>query len=485
MVAKANRQANDNPSRVSARLWAILGVVLLADVLDLMDGSITNIAAPSIVHSIGGGESLIKWLGAGYALAIGTLLVVGGRLGDRYGKRKLFLIGIAGFTVASLLCGLAVNPATMVAGRLLQGGFGALLIPQGMSILLAAFSPKQLPMVFSAFSMTLGLSAILGPIVAGLMISANLLGLHWRPVFLINIALGIVGYFAASKLLPHDKPTSRERIDAIGAGILGVMMLALIYGLIQGPAVGWTLGPVASLVVGGLALIGFIIRQRVAANPIIKPSLVKKRSFLSGLIVGLGYFAATSGMFYVFSLFLQLNLRYTPVHASIAMTPMMLGLITASFGTRPLLAKYGRGLVVAGLSVTLVGAAVLFATIMAQGLGISIWLLAPTVFLLGLGLGTSFSTIFTVTVGEVAHDEVGSASGSLSAIQQLATAIGSAVITTVYFKQLQNHDGAYATLVSVATAASIVLLCFGLVGLMPKKAAVEDQSEMLGQEMEL
>jgi len=245
--------------------------VLLADVLDLMDGSITNVAAPSIVRSMGGGESLIKWLGASYALAIGTLLVVGGRLGDRYGKRKMFLIGIAGFTIASLLCGLAVNPTMMVTGRLVQGGFGALLIPQGMSILLAAFSPKQLPMVFSAFSMTLGLSAILGPIVAGLMISANLLNLHWRPVFLINIVLGIIGYFAALKLLPHDKPTSHERIDMIGSGILGIMMLALIYGLIQGPTVGWTLEPIASLIVGGLAFIGFGVRQQLAVNPLINP----------------------------------------------------------------------------------------------------------------------------------------------------------------------------------------------------------------------
>src|SRR6202161_3682366 len=128
------------PGRLTTRLRVILAIVLIADILDLMDSTITNIAAPTIVRDIGGGESLIKWLGASYALAMGGLLVVGGRLGDRYGKRRMFLIGMAGFTAASLWCGLSVDPVMLIAGRLVQGGFGALLIPQGISILIAAFS---------------------------------------------------------------------------------------------------------------------------------------------------------------------------------------------------------------------------------------------------------------------------------------------------------------------------------------------------------
>src|SRR5580698_11217877 len=136
-------------ARLTARLRVILAVVLIADVLDLMDSTITNIAAPTIVRDIGGGEALIKWLGASYALAMGVLLVVGGRLGDRYGKRRMFLIGIAGFTLASLWCGLSADPAMLIAGRLVQGGFGALLIPQGIGILLGTFSREQIPRAFS------------------------------------------------------------------------------------------------------------------------------------------------------------------------------------------------------------------------------------------------------------------------------------------------------------------------------------------------
>jgi MFS family permease len=140
-----------DPTRLTPRLRAILAVVLVADILDLMDSTITNIAAPSIARDLGGGESLIKWLGAGYALAIGVLLVVGGRLGDRYGKRRIFLIGITGFTIASALCGLSVDPAMIIVGRLVQGGFGALMIPQGISILMATFTRAQLPRAVSAF----------------------------------------------------------------------------------------------------------------------------------------------------------------------------------------------------------------------------------------------------------------------------------------------------------------------------------------------
>ena len=173
MTTTAQSPPVADPTRLTTRLRVILAIVLLADVLDLMDSTITNIAAPTIVRDIGGGESLIKWLGAGYALAMGVLLVVGGRLGDRYGKRRMFLIGIAGFTVASLWCGLSVDPAMLIAGRLVQGGFGALLIPQGIGILIGTFSREQLPRVFSAFGPVMGASAVLGPIVAGFLISSR------------------------------------------------------------------------------------------------------------------------------------------------------------------------------------------------------------------------------------------------------------------------------------------------------------------------
>jgi EmrB/QacA subfamily drug resistance transporter len=460
-----------DPSRLTTRLRLILAVVLLADVLDLMDSTITNIAAPAIVRDLGGGESLIKWLGASYALTMGVLLVVGGRLGDRFGKRRMFLIGIAGFTLASLGCGLAAGPAMLIAGRLLQGGFGALLIPQGIGILISTFSREQQPRAFTAFGPVLGASAVLGPIAAGFLISADIAGLTWRPIFLINIVLGTAGFLAAFRILPRDEPASAVPIDGLGSGLLGASMFALIYGLIDGSTDGWTALPVLCLAGGVVLLAGFGVRQRMAADPLILPSLLANRGFTAGLLLGLAFFAALNGLAYVISLFFQTALGLSPRAAAIALCPMMIGIIIAAFVCRPLVGRLGRVLVITGLGITLAGAAGLWATVLAQGTAVSVWALAPSILVLGAGMGACISSIYEVAIGDVAPAEAGSASGALSAVQQLAAAIGSAVVTTVYFTQLAHHGAAHAMTVSVAVVGAIALLDLGLVWLLPRSAS--------------
>jgi EmrB/QacA subfamily drug resistance transporter len=460
--------------RLTARLWMILAIVLIADVLDLMDSTITNIAAPTIVADIGGGQALIKWLGASYALAMGVLLVIGGRLGDRYGRRRIFLIGIAGFTLASLACGLAADPAMLVAARLVQGGFGALLIPQGIGILIGAFSREQLRVAFAAFGPVMGASAVLGPIVAGFIISADIGGLTWRPIFLINIVLGTAGFLAARRLLPDDPSSAAVSIDGLGAGLLGASMFSLIYGLIEGSTAGWTAVPVGCLVAGTALLAGFGVRQRLAAQPLILPSLLANRGFTAGLLLGLAFFAAVNGLAYVLSLFFQTALGLKPGAAALALGPLMAGIIIASIVCRPLVGKLGRVLVIIGLGGTLAGAAGLWATVLAEGTAVSVWALAPSILVLGVGMGACFSSIYDVAIGDVAAAEAGSASGALSAVQQLAAAIGSAVVTTVYFSQRAEHGAGHAMLVSVAVVAAIAALCLGLVWLLPKSAPADE-----------
>jgi EmrB/QacA subfamily drug resistance transporter len=464
----------EDPTRLTPRLKAILAVVIIADVLDLMDSTITNIAAPSIAHHLGGGESLIKWLAAAYGIAMGVLLVVGGRLGDRYGKRSMFLIGISGFTAASALCGLSVDPAMIIVGRLIQGGFGALMIPQGISILMASFSRDQIPRAFSVFGPAMGVSAVLGPIVAGFIISANIAGLDWRPVFLINIVLGLGGLIAAIRILPHDRPTSSESIDAMGAITLGAAMLAFLFGLIEGSTDGWTAISILSVAGGVLLLAIFADRQVRAANPLIKPSLLKNRGFTAGLVVGLAFFAAVSGLAYVLSLFFQLVLHLTPSHAALGLTPVMLGIIITSIVCRPLLTMLGRRLVVIGLVTTLLGVLGLWLTVLEKGLSTTPWITVPSLLVIGVGMGACFSTIFDVALGDVTHEEAGSASGSLSAVQQLANAIGSAAVTSIFFGILREGGGTKAMTTSVLVTGAAVTLCLGLVWLMPKTAPPDE-----------
>jgi EmrB/QacA subfamily drug resistance transporter len=471
-ITDPTRRPAADPSRLTGRLRAILAVVLIADVLDLMDSTITNIAAPTIVRDIGGGQSLIKWLGASYALALGVLLIVGGRLGDRYGKRRMFLIGISGFTLASLACGLAQDPGMLVAARLVQGGFGALFIPQGIGILTAAFSRDQIPRAFAAFGSVLGASAVLGPIVAGFIISANIAGLTWRPVFLINIVLGTMGLIAAVKLLPQDQEQEfHVPIDGLGAGLLGAAMLGLIYGLIDGSTDGWTAVPVASLIAGVALFAAFGMRQRLATDPIILPSLLANRGFTAGLLLGLAYFATVKGLAYVLSLFFQNALGLSALRAALGLSPLMAGIIISSFVGRPLIPKLGRRLVVIGLLFSLAGVAGVWATVLAQGTGTSVLVLVPSLLVLGFGMGACFSSIYDVAIGDIAPAEAGSASGALSAVQQLAAAIGSAVVTTVYFSQQQQHGSGHAMTVAVAVVGAITVACLGLVWLLPKRTS--------------
>lgn len=463
-----------DPSKLDRRLWGILLVVLLADVLDLMDSTITNIAAPTIERELGGGEALIKWLGASYALAMGVFLVVGGRLGDRYGRRRMFLTGMSGFVAASLWCGLSVGPGMLIAGRLVQGASGALLIPQGIGILITTLSRAQQPTAFVAFGPVLGGSAILGPILAGFIISANIAGLTWRPIFLINIVLGGIGLVSAAKLLPHDTGMTETPIDGVGAGLLGLAMFGIIYGLIEGSTTHWAGIPTLSLVGGGLAFVVFGYRQATAKNPLVAPALLKNRGFVSGLIVGLAYFAAVNGLAYVVSLYFQLGLGLSAQRAAISLSPLMVGIIGASFVARPLLARLGRTLVVIGLGATAAGTLALWVTTR-HDTGGSVWVFAPAVLLLGVGMGLCFASIYDVAVGDVAREEAGGASGSLSAVQQLASAVGAAVVTTVYFGHL-SAGAAQAMAISVAAVGTIVIACLGLVWLMPRQAPPEDDT---------
>ncbi|MFF1823449.1 MFS transporter [Kribbella sp. NPDC058245] len=461
----------DAPTAVRRR-WAILAVILAAEILDLLDSTITNIAAPTITRDLRGGDSLIQWLGTSYALALGVLLVVGGRLGDRFGRRRLFLIGITGFTLASVACGLAFDPTSIIVARLIQGAFGAVLIPQGFGILGAVFPREEIGKAFSAFGPTLGLSAVGGPILAGFLIDADLFGLGWRAMFLINIVLGGAATVAAVRLLPRDDGDRGVSVDGLGSGLLGVAMFGLLYGLIQGSGTGWTAGPIVFLAIGAIFAGLFARRQTTAANPLIKPSLLKNRGFTSGLLLGVVFFAAVAGLLYVISLFLQNGLGYSPLRtAAVGMAPIAAGIVIASISCYQLIAKLGRNLVFIGLLITLIGTGGLYAAVHVQGPPVGA--LVPAVLVIGLGMGTCFGTIYDVTMGDTDPDEAGSGSGSLAAVQQLANAIGAAAVTTVYFKTL-GPGQAHAVSTSLLVVAGVTLLSCCAVWLLPRKAPAQN-----------
>src|SRR4051812_45192335 len=219
--------------------WIVLAVVLVAEIMDLLDSTVITIAAPTVRAELGGGASAMQWWAAGYTLAFGVLMIVGARLGDIYGRRRVFLVGIAGFTLASAACALAPSPDALIATRVLQGGFGALLIPQGLGVIKNVFPPKEMGGAFAAFGPVMGLAAIAGPILAGWLVTADLLGTGWRMIFLLNVPLGLVGLAGALRFMPESRSPTRVRLDPVGVVLISVASLCLIYPLVQGRELGW------------------------------------------------------------------------------------------------------------------------------------------------------------------------------------------------------------------------------------------------------
>jgi EmrB/QacA subfamily drug resistance transporter len=462
-----------SPTVSTTLMWAIMAVVVVADLVDIVDATVTNIAAPTIAAHLGGGQALVKWLVAAYALAMGSLLIVGGRLGDKYGQRRVFLVGMAGFTLASAAAGLAPNPTVLICARVIQGAFGALMIPQGLAIMTRAFGKEMLAKAFNAFGPLLGLGAIGGPVLAGFIVQANIAGLSWRPVFLINVLLGGAGLIAATRLLPRVDGDPGTTVDLTGSLLLGGAMFSLLYGLIQGSSNGWKMAPIVILVAAAVLFAGFCRRQVTAAQPLLKPALLANKGFTSGLIMGLAFFAAQSGLFYVISLFLQTGLHYTPARASLILLPIIAGMMVAAAVCMGLIVKLGRILVLTGLLITLAGTGLLLAVVTAAGVHAAWWELCGAFLVVGLGMGTCVGTIFNTALGGVAPDEAGTASGSVSSIQQIASGVGSAAITSVYFSAL--HSGqAHAVRVSLTVVIAITVLSLAAFRLLPRQAAPQD-----------
>jgi MFS family permease len=411
-------------------------------------------------------------------LAMGVLLVVGGRLGDKFGQRRLFLIGMGGFTLASAIAGFSPDPALLIVARVAQGAFGALLIPQGLAIMTKAFDRDMLAKAFGLFGPVLGLSSVGGPVLAGFLISANVFGLSWRPIFLISIVLGVIGLIMAVKILPRDDDGDRSTVvDGWASGLLAVTMLGLLYGLIEGSTNGWGVIPIVSITIGVLFFAAFTYRQRTATHPLIKPSLMKNRGFTSGMLVCLVAVAvaAGTGLLFVLSLFLQEGLHVSPGDTSLGLVPLTLGLVAAGFAAMGgLVAKLGRTLVFIGLTIDLVGCGWVLVLVDHSGTNVSLRALAPAFFVIGVGIGLSFATIPTVALGDAKPDEAGSASGSFSSIQQLASAIGSAAVTSIFF-QAATSGLAHAMKVSLIVVLAVTALSLPVVALMPRKAPSEPQ----------
>jgi EmrB/QacA subfamily drug resistance transporter len=456
--------------------WIVLAIVLVAEIMDLLDSTVITIAAPTVRAELGGGTSTMQWWAAGYTLAFGVLMIVGGRLGDIYGRRRVFIVGIAGFTLASTACALAPSPDALIATRVLQGGFGALLIPQGLGVIKTIFPPKEMAGAFAAFGPVMGMAAIAGPILAGWLVTADLLGTGWRMIFLINVPLGVIGLIGAVRFMPESKAATRIRLDPIGVLLISTASLCLIYPLVQGRELGWPAWTFAMLA-AGVALLGVfaVAERRAHGTPMIAPSLLRNRAFTSGLLVGLAFFAGFAGLVMVTSLFFQLGLHFSPEHAGLTLVPLSVGTGITAGASYALMPRFGRAVLQGGVVIVVAGLGALAWTVTHWGAAVTSWEMAPANLLIGLGLGFVFGPLFNVILAGVSDDEVGSASGTLNAIQQLGNSIGVAVLATIFFSLLDHgHPSPAAMTTTVLIAAGLLVLTFALSFLLPRNARMEE-----------
>src|SRR5215218_1814565 len=301
------------------RRWLILFVILAVECMDLLDGTIVNVAAPTIRADLGASLSALQWIAGGYALTFAVGLVTGGRLGDIYGRRRLFLIGVAGFTLSSALCGAAQSSELLIASRMVQGIFAAVMIPQGFGIIRAAFPPGEIQKAFGLFGPVIGGSAVLGPVVGGLLVEGDLLGAGWRTIFLVNVPIGVAALGSGLRLLPESRAERPPTLDLGGAALVSLAAGLLVYPLIQGRESGWPAWTFVSIGASAVVLAAFVVlerrRERAGLSPLVTPSLFRKRAFSAGLVTALVFFAGMIGLMLAFMLYLQIGQGYSAIEA--------------------------------------------------------------------------------------------------------------------------------------------------------------------------
>jgi EmrB/QacA subfamily drug resistance transporter len=462
---------NEQRSHGHPRRWLILALVLAVECMDLLDGTIVNVAAPSIRADLGSSLSALQWIAGGYALTFAVGLVTGGRLGDIFGRRRLFLAGVAGFTVASALCGAAQSTEMLIAFRLVQGAFAALMIPQGFGIIRAAFPDSELQKAFGLFGPVIGLSAVLGPVIGGVLTDAA----DWRWIFLVNVPLGLAALAGGRRLLPESRAEQPPTLDLPGAVLVSAAAGLLVYPLIQGREAGWPAWTFLSMAASVVVLVAFVVvergRERRGVSPLVTPSLFRKRAFSAGLATVLVFFAGMIGLMLVFTLYLQLSQDYSAIEAGLAMIPWSLGTaVGAGVGAGVLGPKFGRPTLHGGLAVMLLGVLGMIAVVGSAAGDVSALNLAGPEVLAGIGMGAMLAPLFDFVLAGVDDHEVGSASGVLNALQQLGGAIGIAVIGTVFFS-IHSLVDAFQTVLWIEAATLVVAAI--LVTLLPMRARAD------------
>ena len=445
--------------------WRILAVTLLVGFMSLLDVTIVNVAVPSIQDGLSARPSTVQWVVSGYALAFGLTLVAGGRLGDAYGRRRLMLVGLSGFVLSSAAAGLAPNAELLIVARLLQGASAGLLTPQSSGLIQQLFSGAERGKAFGYFGLTVSIASAVGPLLGGLVIGAAGPDIGWRLLFLVNVPIGAAALIAIARMVPgRDHDARREHIDATGALLLGAAVLFLLFPVVSIEA-GARL-PLLLLPLAPLTAWAFVAWERRVIDrgraPLLDLALLRRLpGYANGLAVGTLYFTSFTGVFLAASVWLQTSRDVTALQTGLILTPFAVGSAITSPIAGRLVSRIGRPLTAWALAVTMASlgcAAIVGPAAASDDLW---WTLSPFLLLAGMGGGAVVAPNFTLTLAEVPPAMGGAAGGALQTGQRIGSALGAALLMTVYQVAASAVDG--DTGFRLALAAAIVIMSTALV----------------------
>lgn len=470
---------HDHPTPVLGALG--LFTVLLGAALPLIDFFIVNVALPTIDHDLNAGPALLELVVAGYGLAYAVLLVLGGRLGDMAGRRRLFLLGIAAFGITSLACGLAPDAWTLVGARVAQGAAAALMLPQVLATIQAATSGHRRARALSLYGATAGLSMVAGQILGGVLVAAAPLSsvfgesAGWRSVFLVNVPVAAVGLVLAARAVPETRSDKPAPIDVPGTLLLTVSLLTLLAPLTEGRAAGWPVWTWVSLALFPFAAYAFYrVEQRadrLGRTPLVPPSLLRLESLRRGLALVVPFSIGFGGFMFVIAVALQQGLELGPAAAGLSMAPMAVAFFVASLAGPRLILRYGSRIVTAGGVIQAVGVLVLASTVWQRWSGLGVLGLMPGVAIAGFGQGLQLPVLFRIVLSDVPAARAGVGGGVMTTTQQAALALGVATLGTLFLSLTPGSGMRDALAMTLLVQLAAVVLTTLLSLRLPRRVA--------------
>ena len=469
-----------------SRRWIAAVVMMVAAMVDLIDGTIVNVALPTIRRDLNAGAAQVEWVVSAYMLAFAAVLITAGSLGDLLGRRRLFVLGTAVFGLASLSAGLARTPDELIAARVVQGAAAAVMSPQVLATFRAMFAGKERGMAFGIYGAVLGFASAIGLVLGGVLTQANLFGWGWRTIFVVNVPITAASVVATLWVVPETRARSSRRPDLRGAAVLTAALVAIVYPILEGRRLGWPAWGWGLVAAGIAAVADLALREarapRPGVAPLLRPRLLRTPAVTAGLIVQMAFSIGMQGFALVFALWVQLGQGYTPLRAGLTMLAFSAGSFLAAPVAIPLAQRWGRLVLVAGALLMAAGTAAIDAGARQVGAGTGPWPLVPGLVVSGVGLALLLIPLVNVVLAAVPAHAAGGASGLFGTAQQLGGAIGVAVMGTVFFGApgAGDYRAAFEQTVPylMVTFAVAALLCLALPQhAVDEEAALEAEDE--------